>query len=294
MDKKNYIKGLLYGISAFTIWGLLPLYWKLVNALNPYQIFSQRVVWSFVFVLIVMAVTHKIQSFKDILKDRKNWLNVIGPALFISINWLVFIWAVSNNYLIETSLGYYINPLVLTMFGAVFFKERLNGLQKIGLGFATIGVLLKSITYGKIPYISLTLAISFSLYGLLKKKSKLKSLDGLGFETLVISIPSLLYLAGAKSKGLGIIGNLPWYFWLLIAFSGIATAVPLLFYSESTKLLPLNVVGFLQYIAPTIILLLGIFVYGESFDLYSLIAFILIWIGLGFFSYSQYRYLKQK
>ena len=295
MERKNYIQGLIYGASAFVLWGLLPLYWKMVKAINPYQIFAQRAIWAFLFVMIYTAIKNKgLKSFIDILKVRKNWINILGPTFFISINWILYIWAVNNDYVIESSLGYFINPLVLTSFGAIFFKEKLTKLQKIGITFAIIGVVLKTILYGQIPYIGLILAFAFGTYGLLKKKSSLNSLNGLGFETMIISIPSLIYLLNIEARGLGISGNLPWQFWILISITGVVTAVPLLFYAEGTKRLPLSVVGFLQYIAPTIMIVLGIFVFKEPFTFISLIPFSFIWIGLGFFSYSQYKLLSQK
>lgn len=292
-NKKNYLVGLLFGASAFGIWGLLPLYWKLVAELTPYQIFSHRVVWSLLFIVIILIVQKEFVNFLKLLKQPKRWLQVAGPACFISINWLVYIWSVNSGYVVEASLGYYINPLVLTLFGAIFFKERLNRLQITGILLAALGVLYKTLTYGQVPYIALVLAVSFAIYGVLKKFSQLDSVKGLGFETLIIGIPSLFYLVGQESSGLGITGNLPLNFWLLIALSGIVTATPLIFYAESSKRLPLNVVGFLQYISPTLSLILGIFVFKESFDLNGLIAFALIWIGLIFFSFSQYLAVKK-
>lgn len=195
--------------------------------------------------------------------------------------------------MIESSLGYFINPLVLTAFGAIFYKERLTKLQFIGIGLATVGVLIKSIYYGQIPYIALVLAFSFAIYGLLKKKSKVDSLNGLAFETLVIGIPALIYVLQTEFSGSGIAGNLPSYYWGLIAMSGVATATPLLLYAEGTKRLPLSVVGFLQYIAPTIMLFLGVIVFKEPFNQSDLFPFVLIWIGLMCFSYSQYKLLKE-
>jgi len=294
MDRKNYIQGLTYASLAFVIWGFLPLYWKMVNAINPYQIFAQRVVWSLLFILIILGIKGGMKAFKEIISSSKNWLYILGPAFILSVNWFVYIWAVNNNYVIESSLGYFINPIFLTVFGAIFFKERFTGLQKIGMVFAISGVIIKTILYGQIPYIALTLAISFAIYGLMKKKSPFNSLNGLGFETLIISIPAFVYLLFVETKGIGITGNLPWHFWLLIAFSGIITATPLIFYSEGTKRLALSVIGFLQYIAPTIMLILGIFVFREPFDIISLIPFVFIWTGLGFFIYSQYKFLSQK
>lgn len=293
MERKNYIEGLILGGLAFVIWGLLPLYWKLVNAITPYQIFAQRVVWSFVFVIVILFLTKRLGKLKIAIQSPKQWRLILLPTIFISINWLLYIWAVNNNFVIETSLGYYINPLVLTLFGAIFYKERLNTYQKIGIGLAGAGVLFKTIIYGKLPIVSIVLAVCFASYGLLKKRSALDSLTGLAFETLIIGIPSLGYILFAEQSGIGISGNQPLSFWFLIAISGIVTATPLLMYAESTKKLPLNVVGFLQYISPTIALMLGVFVFNEPFDLASLLAFSLIWIGLGFFSYSQFKLLKK-
>lgn len=292
MDRQNYIKGLLYGGSAFVLWGLLPLYWKLVSALDPYQIFSHRVFWSLVFIVIIMSYRKELKSFISLLKDKRNWLSTLGPAIFISINWLTYIWGVNNGYVIETSLGYYINPLVLTLFGALFYHEKLDRLQKIGIALAALGVLIKIFVYGRVPIIALILAISFAIYGLLKKKSKYTSLVGLGFETLIVGLPACLYVFFSETSGKGITGNLPVSFWLLILLSGIVTAVPLLLYGEGTKRLPLKVVGFLQYIAPTIALFLGIFVFEEAFSIDEFVPFLIIWLGLICFIVSQVKMLK--
>lgn len=294
MERKSYVEGLVMGAGAFVLWGLLPLYWKLVKAISPYQIFAHRVVWSFLFVLIILGLRGLLPSYKMIISQKRNWFNILGPAFFISINWLVYIWAVNNDYVIESSLGYFINPLVLTAFGAIFYKERLSRLQFIGISLATIGVFLKSLYYGHIPYIALILAFSFAIYGLLKKKSTMDSLTGLAFETLVIGIPALIYVLQTELSGHGIAGNLPSHYWGLIAMSGVATATPLLLYAEGTKRLPLSVVGFLQYIAPTIMLFLGVIVFKEPFNQSDLLPFVLIWIGLMCFSYSQYKLLKEQ
>ncbi len=292
MEKQRYIEGLAMGSVSFIIWGLLPLYWRWLNVFSPYQLFAQRVIWSFAFVVLLLVYKRKGSSFFKAVGSKRQWFNVIAPSVFISINWLCYIWAVNNGYVIETSLGYYINPLVLTFFGAVFYKERLTRLQKIGITFAAVGVILQTLLYGALPYIALTLAFCFAMYGLLKKKSDLDSLTGLAFETCVIGVPSLVYILYSEMAGAGITGNLPWYFWVLVSTSGVITAVPLLLYAEGTKRLPLSIVGFLQYIAPTIALGLGIFVFKESFDGYRMLAFVCIWIGLGFFMYSQYLLLR--
>lgn len=293
MDRKKYIEGLIFGSLAYCLWGLLPLYWKLVSAISPYQIFAQRVVWSFLFIMLLLTIKKNHTVFINTITNWNQLKKILPPTLFISINWMLYIWAVNNNFVLETSLGYYITPLILTVLGRLFYKERLNGYQKIGIGLATLGVVFKTVLYGKLPLISLILALSFAMYGFYKKKSGLDSLTGLGFETLIIGVPSLIYIAFVESSGQGITGNLPFVYWVMISFSGLITATPLLLYAESTKRLPLNVVGFLQYLSPTIALLLAIFVFKETFDMGSFFSFALIWIGLGFFSYSQFDLLKQ-
>jgi len=293
LDRKKYIEGLIFGSLAYCLWGLLPLYWKLVSAISPYQLFAQRVVWSFLFIMILLIFKKNHKVFFKIVTNFDQLKKILPPTVFISINWMLYIWAVNNNFIIETSLGYYITPLILTVLGRLFYKERLNNYQKIGIGLATLGVVFKTVLYGKLPLISLVLALSFAMYGFYKKKSGLDSLTGLGFETMIIGIPSLIYLLFVESSGQGITGNLPISYWIMISFSGLITATPLLLYAESTKRLPLNVVGFLQYLSPTIALFLAIFVYKETFDMRSFFSFALIWIGLGFFSYSQYDILKQ-
>ncbi|MDN5351400.1 MAG: chloramphenicol-sensitive protein RarD [Clostridiales bacterium] len=292
MDRQRYIEGFTAGVSAFVIWGFLPLYWKLVGALTPYQIFAQRVVWSFLFILLVLKLKKNMKRFKAVVASPENWVRTLLPSVFISINWLLYIWAVNNGYVLESSLGYFINPLILTLFGAVFYKEQLTKLQKVGLVFAGSGVLMKTFLYGQFPFVAITLACSFAIYGLLKKRSPLTSLDGLGFETLIIGIPSLAYMIFSEVGGTGITGNLPWLFWGLIVLSGPITAIPLLLYAESAKKLPLNVVGFLQYIAPTIMMVIGVLVFEEPFGFKVLLPFIPIWVGLIFFSYSQYQVLS--
>lgn len=291
MNRKQYISGLIFGTAAFSIWGLLPIYWRLIDDVSPYLIFAHRAIWSFVFVTALLCRTKRIAEFKQTILNLKTIKFTSISSIVISMNWLIYIWAVNNGYIIESSLGYFINPLVLTIFGVVIYKERLTIYEWIGIGFATLGVILKSIYYGRVPIIALLLAITFALYGLLKKKSSLDTLIGLGIETLIISVPSLFYLLFTEYQGVGIINNFSNYYWPLIMLSGVVTALPLILYGEGTKRLPLTIVGFLQYIAPILMLILGIFVYNEEFTLFDCIPFVMIWIGLIFFSYSQFKLL---
>lgn len=294
MERKKYIEGLILGALAFIMWGLLPLYWKTVKALDAYQVFAHRVFWSVGFLFFVIYMKKDLKQLTKLIVTPKAWKKVLLPACFISVNWLTYIWSVNNGYVIEASLGYFLNPLVLTLFGMMFFKEKLDKLQLMGIGLAAIGVFIKIFVYGKIPFLALILAFSFAIYGLLKKQSPYDAITGLSLETVLISIPATGYILFFETSGQGITGNLPIYFWLIIALSGALTAIPLLLYGASTRRLPLKIVGFLQYVAPTISLMLGIFVFKEPFQMQELVPFLVIWLGLLFFVVSQVRLLKQK
>lgn len=291
-QKIHFLKGLVFGALSFTLWGLLPLYWQLVQALSAYQVFAHRVVWSFLVLIPLLVYRREFSGFMVMLKTPKNWLLVLPMAFFISVNWLTYIWSVTQGYVIEASLGYFINPLVLTAFGTIFFKEKLAPLQWIAIGFAGLGVAIKTLSYGQVPWIAIILAVSFAIYGVLKKRSPFNATQGLAFETLIVGIPSIFYILLIESQGSGIHGNLPMMFWLLIAVSGLATATPLVLYGESTKHLPLTYLGLLQYIAPTISLILGIYVFKEPFDTTALLAFSLIWLGLLLFTYASFKGTK--
>lgn len=292
MENREYKLGLLFGVASFGMWGMLPLYWKLVGAISPYQIFAHRVLWSFVFIVFIMIYKDYWKNFSKMVKDGRTIKFFIAPAIAISINWMLYIWSVNNGYVVEASLGYYINPLMLTAFGSLVYKEKMTKLQKLGLALAIIGVVVKTVLYGRVPVIALILATSFSVYGLLKKRSKWDSLTALAFETLIVGIPSLIFLIFVEVTGTGIRGNLPFYLVPLILLSGIATATPLILYAESAKRLPLSVLGFIQFLSPTISLLIGVFVFKEAFDISSMIGFSFIWVALGLFIYSQVKILK--
>lgn len=294
MNKREYIKGLISGAMAYWIWGLLPLYWKLVDVLGADQIFAQRIVWSFVFLTIILISKGQFKNLIIVFSSREKTINGLMCMIFISINWFTYIWAVNNGFVIEASLGYFINPLVSTALGALVFKEKLNKLQGVGFIIASVGVIYLTFNYSHIPVISLVLAFSFALYGVFKKKSKLDSIVGLSFETLILGVPALAYIIFSEISGNGFTGNASPIYWFIISLSGIATSIPLLLYAESVKRLPLGIIGFMQYMSPTISLILGIFVFKEVFDSTMMVAFIMIWIALIFYSIDQYRTLNTK
>lgn len=282
-------KGVLYSVLAYLAWGFLPLYWRLFTQLSAWEILTHRIVWSFVFVALLVTVGRHWRRFKPILKSAKSTAAVILCSVLISTNWFVFIWAVNHNHVIETSLGYYINPLISVLFAVVFLGERLAKGQWIALLIAGVGVGIMTVQYGQFPWIALTLAVSFALYGLAKKVAKLDVLLGLSGETFIalpVALGYLVYLQGSGTGGMGLLSPLSL---ALLLLSGVATAMPLFWFAKSMQLLPLSIAGFLQYIAPTTTLLLAVFQFHEPFTTWQLVSFSLIWIAILVYSLSAFR-----
>lgn len=282
-------RGIGYALLAYIAWGFLPLYWKVLDAVPAWEILGHRVVWSAVFLFLILFVAKQGQAFKQALKDRRITGLVLVSSILISCNWLIFIWAVNNGHMVDTSLGYYMNPLLNVLLGVVVLKERLHAGQWTAIGLAFAGVLFITVEHGRLPWVSLALAGSFALYGLLKKKANLDSTIGLAWETIFvtpIAAGYLLVLQFAGSPGTAAMGIGQW---ALLLLAGAATVMPLFWFAQAAKLLPLSTIGFVQYIAPTITLIIGVTVYKESFDTARLIGFGLIWTALAIYSISTYR-----
>lgn len=292
MDK-NLKLGAMYGLGAYFLWGILPVYWKLLQKVPALEILANRFIWSAVFVFALLAGTGKLGQFVDetkaVFSSWKTGLRMAAAAVTISMNWGIFIWAVEEGRIVETSMGYYINPLVSVLFGMVFLKERLDKLQTIAVLCACVGIGVIIVHNGSLPWVSVSLAVTFALYGLLKKIISVSALTSIMLETLLISPLALGYvyhLSGSggntyQSGDIVLIG--------LLMGAGAVTATPMLMFTNCAKLLPLKLVGFMQYLAPTITLFLGVVVYGEPFDMAHLAAFGWIWLGLIFFTWSQIR-----
>ena len=278
-------RGILYGIIAYTVWGLLPIYWKLLKQFPALEIMSQRVVWLLV-ILVTILVLRKQWGWLAQLSDRRVLVRSIAAAALLALNWFVYIWGVNAGFIIETSLGYFINPLVNVVLGVVLLGERIRPGQWLAVGIAAAGVLYLTISYGSLPWIALTLAFSFAFYGLLKKRSTLGSVESLTVEATLMTPVALIFLAVLASQGEGAIGHTSPIMYLLLMGTGIVTAVPLLSFGAAAKLIPLSVLGFLQYLAPTIQFMLGVFVYNEAFTQTSLIGFSMIWLALIVFSFE--------
>ena len=265
-------KGLITALSCYIIWGLLPLYWALLNHVSPYNILAQRIIWSGVCMAIVVFGLHFKQFKKDfqLLKEQRSQLFLLLiAAVIISVNWFTYIWAIANNQVMNTSLGYYINPLFNVVLGVILFKEVLSIPKKLSVLIATIGIALLTYQVGSLPLVSMILAISFGLYGAVKKKLLISPFTSIAFEAWLLTPLALLYTT------------------ILLIACGLTTSVPLVLFSYGAQLLPLNLLGFLQYVSPTIALLLAIFYFGESFGTPQMIAFGCIWIALVLFSLSS-------
>lgn len=291
---KDTVLGVGYAASAFLIWGISPIYWKALRAVPALEIILHRMVWSFFFLVPLIIIMRRWQEFIDTLKNHRTLLILLFTALIIGGNWLLYIWAVNNDNLLQASLGYYINPLVNVVLGMVFLKERLRAPQILSVVLATAGVLYLTIYYGEFPWIALTLAVSFGLYGLIRKVAPVGSLVGLAVETLLLSIPALVYLFYLDSQGQGSIFRVSLKLDLLLMGCALVTAIPLLFFTLGARRLYLSTIGLLQYIAPSCMFILAVFLFHEPFSSAQVVTFIFIWTALAIYSTDSVRYYRGK
>jgi len=291
---KNAISGVVYASSAFLIWGISPIYWKAMQAVPAFEIILHRIVWSFIFLLPLIIMMRRWQEFINALKNIRTLLILLFTALIVGGNWLLYIWAVNSGYLLQASLGYYINPLVNVVLGVVFLKERLRPLQILAVALATLGVIFLTVYYGEFPWVALTLAVTFGLYGLIRKVAPVGSLVGLTVETLLLSIPALVFLFYLDSHGQGSIFRVSLKLDLLLMGCAPLTAVPLLFFTLGARRLYLSTVGLLQYIGPSCMFVLAVFLFREPFSSAQVLTFILIWVALAIYSTDSMRYYRDK
>ena len=266
-------------MSAYVLWGLFPLYWPLLQPANALEIVSHRAVWTMVFCIVVLALTHALKSTLATFKRPKVAIKLLTTTILISINWLVYIWATNNNHVVEASLGYYINPLIIIAFGVILLKEKMRPLQWAAVSIATIGVIVLTVDYGRLPWVALALALSWGTYGLVKKQLGLGALEGLAIETMIAFIPYCGYLIFIGAKGEGQFGN-GTVLTILLFSAGAITAIPLLLFNGSTNRLPYSTIGLLQYITPTIQFSIGVWVNHEAMPTARWVGFIFIWLAL--------------
>jgi chloramphenicol-sensitive protein RarD len=297
MKKTEEKAGIFYITAAYIVWGFLPIYWKLIDQVSAGEILAHRIVWSFVFMICIILTTRKwrgfVQECKRITRNKKQLISITLASVVISLNWLTYIWAVNSDYVIQASLGYYINPLVSIVLGMLVLKETLTARQWVSFAIAGAGVLYLTFNFGVFPWISLVLAFTFGLYGLLKKMVDISAMFGLAIETMTVTPIAALYLFALPETGMASAGILSGTGILLVG-AGVATAVPLLLFASGAKHIPLAMIGFLQYIAPTIMLVLGIFLFKEKFSAAHFIAFAFIWAALILYMTSLQRTGKNK
>lgn len=290
MKFNNEKDGVVYAILSYIMWGLTPIYWKLIQHVSSGEILAQRFFWSFIFMLALLFFTKKwntyVEFVKEIVKKPKLFWALFIASVLISSNWGIFMWAVIEGKIVEASLGQYINPLTSMLIGVIALKERLSGPQILAFILAGIGVLTLTLHYGMIPWISLSLALTFGFYGLAKKMIKADSTIGLTLETMMISPIALVYLIflifQSKTQFFDSISTS-----LLLMGSGIITALPLLLFTKSAKKVSLSMLGILQYISPTLSLMVGVFLYHEALTKAHFIAFIFIWLSLAIYTFSS-------
>jgi len=280
-EEKAKVKslGLLFGVSAYTLWGLFPIYWLLLKPASALEIVSHRAVWTLVFCFIVLWLTKTLSSTLALLKRPKIVAGLFLSSILISVNWIIYIYAATSNHVVEAALGYYINPIVVIATGVIVLKEKMRPLQWVSLGVATLGVAVLTIDYGRLPWIALGLGLSWGSYGLVKKKLGLGALEGLSIETLISSGAYLAYLIWLGNQGQGQFG-LSWGITLLCISAGAVTAIPLLLFNGATNRLPLTLVGLLQYITPTLQFSIGVWYFKEDMPAARWTGFLIIWVAL--------------
>lgn len=284
-------RGILYTAMTYTIWGFLPIYWKLLDQVPSDEILASRIVWSLIltvaFIFLINGRKMLFQDLKDLWKSKKTFFTLMLASYLITLNWFLYIFAVTNDRIVETSLGYYINPLVSMLLGVIFLKEKLSPAIKFAFVLAAAGVTILAVSYGTLPWLAFGMAFSFAFYGLIKKTIKLNALRGLALETLFVmpvAVAYYIYLfvnGDAHFLHTGISTD------MLLIISGAATALPLFLFATGAPLIPLYMVGFLQYIAPSLMLILGVLVYGEEFNRINLISFSFVWVALAIFTTSK-------
>jgi chloramphenicol-sensitive protein RarD len=286
--------GVWYGIIAYSLWGILPLYWRLLITVPPLQILAHRIIWSFIFMILIVVGSGSGKALAAVLTDKKKLFFMFLCGFVISVNWFTYIYAVNTGHVIEASMGYFINPLVVVLLGVTVLKEKLSRWQLTALILAAVGVLIIATQYGRVPWIAIFLAATFAAYGLIKKMAKVDSITGLTLETFIVMPIALLYLLNLESLGSGAMGSSPLSIQLILAGAGVVTATPLILFARGVEKTTFSMMGILQYIAPTLTLLLGVFVFKEHFSSIHLISFCFIWAALIIFTLANTGLLKEQ
>jgi chloramphenicol-sensitive protein RarD len=279
-----YKEGILYAFGAYLIWGLVPIYWKLIKHVPAIQLIGHRIAWSFILLAVILLITRKWSELWPLLSDRKIIRIYLAAAILVFFNWFIYVWAVNAGYILDASLGYFINPLLSVLLGVLFLRERLRLFQWIAVGLAAAGVVYLTIIYGHLPWIALGLAFTFGFYGLVKKLAPLSSLNGLTLETGILFVPAVIFLGYQDALGYGAFLHTGVMSDVLMAGAGFITTIPLLMFVSAARRIPLTTIGIMHYITPTCQFLLGVLVYKETFSVTQALGFGIVWIGLIIFA----------
>jgi chloramphenicol-sensitive protein RarD len=280
--------GIAYGVGAYVIWGLLPIYWRWLDRASAFEILAHRAIWSLLFCLIFLAYQKQLRTTFVLLKNPRTFALLALTSLLLSANWAIYIWSVSVDRVVEAALGYYITPLVAVTFGVLVLKEKLRKLQIVSVSLATIGVVILTVAYGHIPLIALGLAVSWGSYSLIKKRLNAGALETLSIETLVAFIPNFIFLTYLLNNNEAQFGQ-DIGFSLALFSAGLFTVIPLLMFNAATTRLPLTITGLLQYITPSIMFLVGIVIFHEPLPVAKIVGFVFIWIALTFLGTDLYK-----
>ncbi|HDM8135251.1 EamA family transporter RarD [Vibrio owensii] len=288
-EQQRSRQGVLLAIGAYTMWGIAPIYFKSIAEVSPLEILSHRVIWSFFLLAALLHFGRHWRSVRDIIKNKTKMMFLVSTAILVGANWLIFIWAVNSNHMLDASLGYYINPLINVLLGMVFLGERLRKLQWFAVVLAACGVLVQLIVFGSVPVVAIALAMSFGCYGLLRKKVSVEAQTGLFIETLVMLPAAAIYLLFIASSPTSNMLDNPMQLNTLLIAAGVITTLPLLCFTGAATRLKLSTLGFFQYIGPSLMFLLAVLIYGEPFTSDKAITFAFIWGALVVFSFDGLR-----
>ncbi|NIY85081.1 EamA family transporter RarD [Vibrio hepatarius] len=292
-EQQRAKQGVLLAIGAYTMWGIAPIYFKTISDVSPLEILSHRVIWSFFLLALLLHVGRRWRSVSDVFKSKKKTIYLLSTSVIIAVNWLIFIWAVNANHMLDASLGYYINPLINVVLGMIFLGERLRKMQWFAVALASCGVIVQLVAFGSVPVVAIALAFSFGFYGLLRKKVSLDAQTGLFIETLVLLPVAAIYLLWFADSPTADMTKNPLNLNILLIAAGVITTLPLLCFNGAATRLKLSTLGFFQYIGPSLMFLLAVLIYGEVFTSDKAVTFAFIWAALLVFSFDGLKTNKQ-
>ncbi|MDQ3612272.1 MAG: EamA family transporter RarD [Actinomycetota bacterium] len=287
-------RGTLYGAGAYLLWGLFPLYWPLLAPAGALEVLAHRILWSLVVVVVLLGVTRRLPQLRAAVRDRRRLAQISLAAVVIAVNWGTYIYGVTNDRVVETSLGYFVNPIVTVLLGVLVLGERLRPVQWVAMGAAFVAVVVLTVENGSPPWIALVLAFSFGTYGLLKKTAGVGAVEGLAIETAVLFPVAAAYVVAIGIAGQGTFTSEGGGHAVLLALAGVVTAVPLLLFGAAASRVPLTTLGVLQYLAPTMQFLLGVTLFDEPLPIAKLLGFVLVWIGLALFTVDLVRHHRRQ